>query len=89
VKLDPASSRPAGPLLARDGVLFRPAQDCTHTYGGGVVWSVIRQLDPYAFREELVTATRPCPRFEPPHTYGRAAGLEVADFKINRWRGLS
>jgi hypothetical protein len=89
VKLDPASSRPAGPLLRWNGLLYRAAQDCTRTYGGGVVWCVIRQLDPYAFREEVVATTRFRPRSQPPHTYARYAGLEVADFKTSRWRGLS
>jgi hypothetical protein len=87
VKLDPGSSRPAGPLLAWNGRLLRPTQDCTLTYGGGVAWCEIRRLEPTAFREERV-GRAPVGRGArtPPHTYGRAAGLEVADFKVRRSR---
>lgn len=82
VKLDPANSRPAGPLLRRDGRLFRPAQDCTRSYGSGLVWCEIIRIDPYAFRESPIT--RPSPA--PVHTYGRAGGFEVLDLKTHSWR---
>ncbi|MBV8654013.1 MAG: hypothetical protein JO255_21315, partial [Alphaproteobacteria bacterium] len=37
VKIDIRSSRPAGAPFVIDGVLYRPAQDCSRTYGGAVV----------------------------------------------------
>lgn len=84
VKLDPASSRPAGPLLRRDGRLFRPTQDCTLSYGSGLVWCEIKRIDPYVFRESPIT--RPGRTLASVHTYGRASGFEVLDLKANRWR---
>jgi hypothetical protein len=88
VKLDPAGSRPAGPLLAWGGRLYRPGQDCRRTYGGGLAWFAIERLDPHAFREERVGSEAGRRQF-PVHTYGRAAGYEVADFKSHRWRARS
>jgi hypothetical protein len=86
VKLDPASSRPAGPLLPRDGRLFRPAQNCARTYGGSLAWCEVKQLDPRTFREESVPlAEDERSRRFPVHTYGRAAGFEVVDYKFRRW----
>ena len=37
VKIDVRSSRPAGTPFVLDGVLYRPAQDCSRGYGGAVV----------------------------------------------------
>lgn len=86
VKLDASSSRPAGALLPWSGRLFRPAQDCAATYGGGLTWCEIRDLTPLTFREEAVAAHRPGHGWDGLHTYGRAAGFEVVDFKRRRSR---
>ncbi|RAK60733.1 hypothetical protein DJ021_13405 [Phenylobacterium hankyongense] len=86
VKFDPSCSRPAGPLVRWNGRLFRPAQDCTRGYGDGLVWCEIQDLTPEVFREAVVARQRPYRGFAGLHTYGRAAGFEVVDFKRNRWR---
>jgi hypothetical protein len=86
VKFDPGCSRPAGPLLRWNGRLFRPAQDCTSAYGEGLVWCEVKELTPDAFREEVVAHRRPSCGYTGLHTYGRAAGFEVVDFKRDRWR---
>jgi hypothetical protein len=86
VKLDPGCSRPAGPLLPWDGRLFRPTQDCTSAYGAGLVWCEITRLTPETFRETPVARRRPRRGFTGLHTYGRAAGFEVVDFKLDRPR---
>jgi hypothetical protein len=54
LKTDVTSSRPAGPLFELDGVLFRPAQDCSTTYGAAVVLHRIVELTPECFREECL-----------------------------------
>jgi hypothetical protein len=59
VKIDIRSSRPAGTPFNRDGVLYRPAQDCSSTYGGQIVINRIMELTPYAFREEAVAIVKP------------------------------
>jgi hypothetical protein len=54
LKIDVTSSRPAGPLFQRDGMLLRPAQDCSVTYGAAVVLHRIVELTPDRFREECL-----------------------------------
>lgn len=59
VKIDVASSRPAGTPFALGGILHRPAQDCSRVYGGRVVINRIEILTPRAFREVQVAAVEP------------------------------
>ena len=54
VKRDVSSSRPAGTPYRRRGGLYRPAQDCSTTYGGAVAINRILELAPDRFREEVV-----------------------------------
>src|SRR3569833_971384 len=51
-KTDVGSARPAGATFESDGVLYRPAQDSSHTYGGRVVINRVLALTPETFREE-------------------------------------
>jgi hypothetical protein len=51
VKIDVTSARPAGIPFVRDGILFRPAQDCSTGYGGAVVLNRVERLDREAFEE--------------------------------------
>jgi len=59
LKTDPTSARPAGPLFERNGSLFRPAQDCSKTYGGAITVHQIVELTPERFREEFVGRIEP------------------------------
>jgi hypothetical protein len=59
VKVDIGSSRPAGTPFVYDGHLYRPAQDCSHTYGGRVVLNRVTRLTATEFKEETVTAVEP------------------------------
>jgi hypothetical protein len=59
VKSDLRSSRPAGPPYRRRGGLYRPAQDCSTTYGGAVVINQILELTPDRFEEEVVCRIAP------------------------------
>ncbi len=59
VKVDIRSARPAGPPFIDDGVLYRPAQDCSKTYGGRVIINRVLTLTPTAFREEAHIAVEP------------------------------
>ena len=54
LKIDVTSSRPAGPLFERDGMLLRPAQDCSSTYGAAVVLHRIVELTPDRFQEQCL-----------------------------------
>ncbi|BCX19331.1 MAG: hypothetical protein KatS3mg117_3013 [Geminicoccaceae bacterium] len=63
---DLGSARPAGPIFEQEGRLYRPAQDCTRTYGGAVVINRIEALTPGLYREVPIARldpdpTGPCP----------------------------
>ncbi len=54
VKSDARSARPAGNLVHRDGVLYRPAQDCGTGYGKATVLNRVDRLDRESFNETAV-----------------------------------
>ena len=55
LKCDITSSRSAGQVARVDGRLYRPAQDCSRTYGGALTINEVLELTPTRF-EERVTA---------------------------------
>jgi hypothetical protein len=59
LKRDRASARPGGRPFVFDGQLFRPAQDCSRTYGGALTIMAIEELTPTAFRERAVVRLEP------------------------------
>jgi hypothetical protein len=59
VKVDRSSSRPAGTPFVRDGVLYRPGQDCSLRYGGRVVLNRVDTLTPERYTETPVAAVEP------------------------------
>jgi hypothetical protein len=61
VKTDVRSARPAGTPFVHEGVLYRPAQDCSRTYGGAVTINRVLTLSPTEFREEVVRVVHPVP----------------------------
>lgn len=75
VKCDIRSSRPAGPLFRHAGELFRPAQDCSRTYGGAVAINRILTLTPAEFREETVARLNPDPSGPMAHGLHSLAGV--------------
>jgi hypothetical protein len=89
VKTDMRSSRPAGTPFVHQGVLYRPAQDCSERYGGAVAINRIVELTPHTFREEVVNVIRPDPNGPYPHglhTLSAVGGKTVVDG--NRLLGL-
>lgn len=53
-KIDIGGARPAGNFFVRDGILHRPAQDCTGRYGQAVAIQRIDVLTPHEFHETTV-----------------------------------
>jgi hypothetical protein len=81
VLVDQASARPAGAFVERDGVLWRPVQDCTDGYGTGIGLAEITRLDSEHFAQTVHTVLRapaewPGRRF---HTLNRAGRIECID----------
>ncbi len=86
VLIDARAARPAGGLWIADGALYRPAQDCSETYGGGLTLRRLTELTRERFSEETVGSMsfgpeihKPGGRIFGPHTLSRAGDLEVID----------
>ncbi|MEI7724228.1 MAG: hypothetical protein WCK09_03940 [Bacteroidota bacterium] len=59
VKTDIRSARPAGTPFVHDHELYRPAQDCSRTYGGRIAVNRVLQLTIDDFSEETVKFIEP------------------------------
>ncbi len=84
LKSDVRSARPAGAVFRARGALFRPAQDCSLGYGGGVVINQILRLDPDGFDEVEVarlTGVRDWPYRHGLHTLNVYDGQILIDAK--------
>ena len=84
VKTDARSSRPAGRPFVVGGALYRPAQDCSRTYGGAVAITRILRLTPTDFAEEVVRLVEPDPRGPFPdglHTINTVDDITIIDGK--------
>jgi hypothetical protein len=84
VKCDLRSARPAGALFTMEGQLYRPAQDCSSTYGAAVVVNRIDRLTPTQFVESTVTRLAPAPGSPYPHglhTLNAVGDLTLVDGK--------
>jgi len=83
VKVDVRSSRPAGKIFLEQGVWYRPAQDCSRTYGGLLHINEILRLTETDFEERIATTMHP-PRLgynQGLHTISRIDGITVVDLK--------
>jgi hypothetical protein len=94
VKTDVRSSRPAGTPFRHKGDLFRPAQDCSGTYGGAVSINRVTRLSPTEFAEQQVCVLRPRGDSRYPqglHTLSRAGNWTFIDGKrsVVSWRPLA
>ena len=85
---DVRSARPAGRLFQKNGVWYRPAQDCSKSYGGGLVIHRIDRLDPQGYRERPVTRIDPdwAPGLVGAHTINATGGLTIMDVRRRYWR---
>jgi hypothetical protein len=59
VKTDVRGARPAGTPFVHNGALYRPAQDCSPSYGAAVVLHRVDVLTPDAFAECAVRRVEP------------------------------
>jgi len=84
VKTDIRSSRPAGTPFFYNNRLFRPAQDCSVTYGGKIIINEIKKLTPYEFKESPVVSVNPYRNSPYPsgiHTISPLGNLTLIDGK--------
>lgn len=84
LKCDPRSSRPGGTPFEHAGKLYRPAQDCSRTYGGAVTINEVLELSPIAFSEAPAAIVAPEPEGPYPdglHTLSAVGRTTVLDGK--------
>jgi hypothetical protein len=84
VKVDLLSSRPAGTPFVYDGQLYRPAQDCSGTYGGRIVLNRVKKLTTIDYEEEQTAFIEPNHNSHYPdgvHTVCAAGPLTILDGK--------
>jgi hypothetical protein len=83
---DVRRARGAGPLFSRDGVLFRPSQDCSRRYGYAVTINRVDALDDSRYEETPVARIDPAWQEDMKclHTMGAAGTLRVVDFQVRR-----
>ena len=81
VLIDPATARPAGRIVERDGQLIRPVQDCATGYGRALGLARIDRLDPDGFAQTLIGRVEPGPAWAGSrlHTVNSGGGIECID----------
>lgn len=90
IKYDVRSARPAGTPFEHEGHLYRPAQDCSVTYGGAVAINRVLRLTPTEFEEETVALVAPDPQGPYPdglHTLSALGQETLVDAKRRVPRG--
>lgn len=84
VKTDIRSARPAGTPFMYNGHLYRPAQDCSRTYGERIVLNQVIQLTPIRFKEKQTGVIEPCadgPFPDGVHTISAVGSITLIDRK--------
>ncbi len=84
IVVDVSCARPGGAPFIVDGALYRPGQDCSVSYGGGLAIARIDELTPTSYRETIVRRLDPrgFGRYaHGVHTLNVAAGMLVVDGK--------
>jgi hypothetical protein len=90
VKIDIRSACGAGTPFEHEGALYRPAQDCSQSYGGAVVINRIVDLTPTSYREEPAATILPVPGGRYPlgvHTLSAFGERTLVDGKYGRITG--
>ena len=85
---DARCARPAGPIFVKDGMIIRPAQDCSRRYGFGMRFMRIDRLDETGYSESEIARAGPHwnGRYTGTHTFDRAGWLTVVDGRRIRSR---
>jgi hypothetical protein len=81
VKSNISNARPAGPLFYLDGKLYRPAQDCSRTYGGRIIINEVKILSEESFLEMAISVLEPPIGFEGLHNVSFAGDYMFFDCK--------
>jgi len=71
--------RMAGDLFEIDGKLYRPAQDCSNSYGGALVIQEFKSTDPIELYDVIVHKSTHPKYIEGMHTFNMFKGVGVID----------
>lgn len=85
VKTGMRGTRPAGALFAKEGVLHRPAQDCSRVYGEAIVLQRVDELSLNAFRETELCCIKANPKSEGRRRHTLNTGFEIRVMDALRW----
>jgi hypothetical protein len=83
-------NRGAGAVVSRNGVLFRPSQDCGRRYGYSFSLNQIARLTPEEYSERCALTIEPnwAPGLSGCHTYSICGGIEAIDVAAKLPRSL-
>jgi hypothetical protein len=78
---DVKRARAAGGIFIKDGVVYRPSQDCSHGYGYGFDLNEIVTLSETEYCERTMISVRPDPagRIIATHTYATLGNIMIVD----------
>lgn len=82
LRIDVRYARGAGTPFVHNGKLYRPAQDCSRSYGGSISIMHVETLDPVAFTEDVAAEVHADPQGDFPdgtHTVSRLDGRFLVD----------
>lgn len=81
VLIDNASARPAGRMVVRDGVIWRPVQDCRIEYGAALGLARVTRVDRDGFDQRVQATLTAGPQWPGRliHTVNRAGPFEFID----------
>jgi hypothetical protein len=81
IRIDSVVARPAGAVVMHNNKILRPAQNCSHRYGGSIVLLEIEELSRAEFRETPVAEvkTMQSDGLLGTHTYSRSGTIEAVD----------
>lgn len=85
VKSNISNSRPAGSMFYLDGKLYRPAQDCSKTYGGRIIINEVKILSEESYLEMAISVLEPPVGFEGLHHVSFAGDYMFFDCKMMKF----
>lgn len=80
-------ARPAGKVFIRDGIVYRPSQDCSGRYGNSFDINEIITLTTDSYKEKQIKKIRPDwdPTLKGTHTFNQNEGFTIIDvYKLRR-----
>ncbi|MHB2166124.1 glucosamine inositolphosphorylceramide transferase family protein [Alsobacter sp. R-9] len=87
VLVDASAARPAGHMRVVGGTIWRVAQDCRKTYGGGLAFCRVDVLDvERGFQQSVAHRLPPPPGLDGVHTLNETARIETIDMRGTRSR---